>query len=75
MKLQQAINKATAASIMHSERPGNRLFGLGSRFLMHDEYISLDESLERTRAITEDDIAAAARKYLSNPPKEILAIG
>ena len=73
-ELSQAINKATAASIMHSERPGNRLFGIGSRFLIHDEYISLDESLERIRAVTQDDVAAAATRYLTAPAKEILAI-
>ena len=39
---------------MQSERPSNRLFGLGSRWLTCGEYISTDETLKRLRALDVD---------------------
>ena len=74
-ELSQAINKTTAGYIMQSERPGNRLFSLGSRFLMHGDYVDLDQSLANIRAVNTDDVASAAAKYLSQPGTQILASG
>lgn len=73
-ELRQAVNKATAGCIMQSERPGNRLFGLGSRWLTCNEYISTDDTLDRLKSISVDDVSVAARKYLSEPTKEVLAV-
>lgn len=72
-ELDQAINKACAASIMQSERPGNRLFGLGSRWLTTGQYISTDDSLARLRAVTVDQVSAAAAKYLTTGGTEVIA--
>ncbi len=74
-ELQQAINKARAGCIMQSERPGNRLFGLGSRWLMCDDYVSIDETLDRLRALTIESVSEAATKYLTAPSESVLVIG
>ena len=72
-ELSQAVNKATAGCIMQSERPSNRLFGLGSRWLACDEYICTDETLDRLRALTTADVSAAAAKYLRGAATEVVA--
>ncbi len=72
-ELTQSVNKATAAAIMQSERPSNRLFGLGGRWLTCGEYISTDETLARLRELTVDSVSQAAAKYLVEPPVEIVA--
>lgn len=73
-ELEQAINKTVAGCIMQSERPSNRLFGLGTRWLTRGEYISVDDLLERYRNVTVDHLARAARDYLSEPPTTVLAV-
>ncbi|MCC9600095.1 insulinase family protein [Stieleria sp. JC731] len=72
-ELNQAINKTTAGYIMQSERPSNRLFSIGSRTLMHDQYMSLDDSLEKVRAVDPESISRVAQKYLSAPALEVIA--
>lgn len=70
-ELAQSINKATAGYIMQSERPANRLFGLGSRWLTCGQYVSTDDTLDRLRALDVDAVSQAAAKYLIEQPKEI----
>lgn len=72
-ELSQAINKAAAACIMQSERPSNRLFGIGSRWLTRGQYVSTDEKLERIRSLTVDAVSEAARRYLTGDATEIIA--
>ncbi|MEO1614274.1 MAG: pitrilysin family protein [Planctomycetota bacterium] len=72
-ELEQAINKTTAGYIMQSERPSNRLFSIGSRMLMHEDYVNLDESLERIRSVTREQVAEVARQYLTERPTEVTA--
>jgi len=72
-ELQQALNKATAGCIMQSERPSNRLFGLGSRWLTCNEYISTDDMLDKLRALTVDEVSQAAKRYLTQSGEEIVA--
>lgn len=71
-ELDQVINKATASAIMRSERPGNRLFGLGSRYLISGEYHSLDMTIERLKSLTTEDVHQAAKKYLVGKPIEVI---
>ncbi|TWT92669.1 M16 family metallopeptidase [Stieleria varia] len=73
-ELKQVMNKASAAMIMQSERPSNRLFGLGSRWLTHREHIGFDESLERLRAVDAEAIVRAAKTYLAQTPTDIQAV-
>jgi predicted Zn-dependent peptidase len=72
-ELTQAINKAAASCIMQSERPSNRLFGLGSRWLTRGIYISLDDKLQQIRGLTIDDVSKAAAKYLSSESIDVVA--
>ncbi|MCO8124140.1 insulinase family protein [Stieleria sp. TO1_6] len=72
-ELSQAINKTTAGYIMQSERPSNRLFSVGSRFLMHNDYVDLDQSLANIRAVDQAAIAEIAQRYLGTDATEVLA--
>jgi len=71
--LQQTLSKATAGAIMQSERPSNRLFGIGSRWLTCGEYLSTDDALNCLRSITLEDVEKAAKKYLTADTTEIVA--
>lgn len=72
-ELSQVINKATAGCIMQSERSSSRLFSLGSRWLTNNEYLSIDDNLDRLRALTVDSVSKAAKDYLTGEQIEILA--
>ncbi len=72
-ELVQAINKAAAGCIMQSERPSNRLFGIGSRWLTRSEYTSTDDKLDRIRSLTVDDVSKAAETYLQGEAIEVVA--
>lgn len=73
-ELDQAINKAVAGCIMQSERPSNRLFSLGSRWLMCDEYFSTDDLLDRFRRLELSAVNDAAQTYLSDESTDVLAM-
>jgi predicted Zn-dependent peptidase len=72
-ELGQAINKTTAGYIMQSERPSNRLFSIGSRFLMHEDYVDLDQSLARIRAVDQETISRVSKQFLVDGQIEIVA--
>ena len=74
-ELGQAISKATAGCIMQSERPGNRLFGLGTRWLVCNQYASTDDLLDAYRRVDAAAIADASKRYLSGQLTDVLAIG
>lgn len=65
-ELNQTINKAAAGIIMQSERPSNRLFGLGSRWLTSGKYLSTDEQLDFIKETTIDDVVTAAKNYFED---------
>lgn len=73
-ELGQVINKASAAIVMQSERPSNRLFGLGSRWLTHREYMSIDDVLDEIRGVDEEAVIAAAKNYLAESPTDIQTV-
>ena len=73
-ELKQTLSKATAGAIMQSERPSNRLFGIGSRWLTCGEYLSTDDALDCLRKITVEDVDKAAKKYLTTDVTEIIAV-
>ncbi|TWU40923.1 M16 family metallopeptidase [Novipirellula artificiosorum] len=72
-ELQQATNKATAACIMQSERPSNRLFSVGSRWLTYGQYVSTDDLLNQFRAIDLTAVSKAANAYLNESSTEVVA--
>lgn len=75
-ELNQTLNKASAGIIMQSERPSNRLFGLGSRWLTKRQYLSTDERLEKIKRVTIGDVANAAKNYFQNTSHiEVVASG
>lgn len=75
-ELNQTLNKASAGIIMQSERPSNRLFGLGSRWLTKGQYLSTDERLEKIKRVTIGDVANAAKNYFQNTSHiEVIASG
>lgn len=75
-ELNQTLNKASAGIIMQSERPSNRLFGLGSRWLTKGQYLSTDERLEKIKRVTIGDVANAAKNYFQNTSHiEVVASG
>ncbi len=73
-ELSQAKNKTIASCIMQSDRPSNRLFGVGNGLQMRDEYVDLDEMLDRYRKVTLADIAKAAKESLVPSPTETFAL-
>ena len=74
-ELAQVINKASAGCIMQSERPSNRLFGVGSRWLTCGEYHSTDDSLANLKAVDVEAASTAAKRYLTATERtEILAV-
>ncbi|TWT81069.1 Protease 3 precursor [Planctomycetes bacterium CA13] len=72
-ELEQAKNKAMARCIMQSERPSNRLFSVGSRYLTQQNYVSTDELLERFKSIDEQMIGRVAKEYLLESPTQVIA--
>ena len=73
-ELEQTVAKGVAGVIMSSERPSNRLFGLGSRYLDHGQYISIDDAIERIRELRVEDIDRAAAKILNRSTETIRVI-
>lgn len=73
-ELSRAKNKTIASCIMQSDRPSNRLFGVGNGWQMRGEYVELDTMLDRYRNVTLDDIAHAAQQSLAPAPSETYAL-
>jgi len=73
-ELMRAKNKTTASMIMASDRPSNRLFGVGNGWQMRGEYVELDEMLARYQIVTIADVALAARQSLEPGPMETFAL-
>jgi len=72
-ELKQVINKTVAGVIMASERPSQRLFSMGSRWLCCREHLALDELLDAYRGVTVDAIGRVAKEYLLTEPTEVIA--
>ncbi len=73
-ELSRAKNKTLAACIMQSDRPSNRLFGVGNGWQMRGEYVELEAMLDRYRQVTITEVATAAKESLSPAPTETYAL-
>ncbi|MGV3484459.1 MAG: M16 family metallopeptidase [Planctomycetaceae bacterium] len=73
-ELTRAKNKTIASCIMQSDRPSNRLFGVGNGWQMRGEYVDLDTMLDRYRQVSMADIAQAAKESLEPAPTETYAM-
>ena len=72
-ELKQSVSKATASCIMQSERPSNRLFSVGSRWLVSGAYVSTDELLEAFGKVKQESVSAAAHAYLNRDTSDVIA--
>ncbi len=73
-ELVQAKNKTIASCIMQSDRPSNRLFGVGNGWQMRGEYVDLETMLDRYRRVSLADVALVAKKSFAKPPTETFAV-
>lgn len=62
-ELQLAKNKVRARMVLGSERPQNRLFGVGLEWMVTGEYRTLEEDLARVEQVTGDDIRRLVREF------------
>ncbi|TWT56610.1 M16 family metallopeptidase [Allorhodopirellula solitaria] len=72
-ELDQVINRTVAGVIMSSERPAQRLFGLGSHWLCCREHLSTDDLLDSYRRVDIGQIETMARSYLCTDATEVIA--
>ncbi len=72
-ELDQMINRTVAGVIMGSERPSQRLFGLGNHWLCCREYLSTDELLDAYRRVDLTAIESVASRYLCSEVTEVIA--
>ena len=73
-ELSRAKNKTIASCIMQSDRPSNRLFGVGNGWQMRNEYVDLDTMLDRYRAVTVEKVMDAAKSSLGTAATETFAL-
>ena len=62
-ELELAQRKISAHIILGSEKPGNRLFAVGSKWLNGQPYESVAEAAQHYADVTLDQVNAVARKY------------
>ncbi len=62
-ELSQAKNKIAGHIVLRAERPGNRLFAVGTNWLHRREYKTVRDSLSAYQAVTIEEVAAVADKY------------
>lgn len=74
-ELQQAINKTAAGIVMQTDRPSNRLFSVGSGWLMRGEHVSVDQQLQRYRSVTVEAIAQLLDQFDLATTAEVHTVG
>ncbi len=62
-ELRRAVAKTSAHVVLQSERPGNRLFSLGSNWIQRRKYRTVKETVQAYQAVTKNDIEAMARRF------------
>ncbi|MBC8871308.1 MAG: insulinase family protein [Planctomycetes bacterium] len=62
-ELAQAKSKILSHIVLQSERPGNRMFSVGSNWLQRREYRTVREILDSYEAVTVRDVVAVLEKY------------
>jgi predicted Zn-dependent peptidase len=66
-ELARAHGQLCGGLVLGLEDTGSRMSRLGKAELVHGEYVGLDESLRRLRAVTVDDVLALAADLLARP--------
>jgi predicted Zn-dependent peptidase len=62
-ELAQAKSKIRSQIVLQSERPGNRLFAVGSNWVARRKYRTVREVLESYDRVSVGDVAEVLRKY------------
>ncbi|MFN8080400.1 MAG: pitrilysin family protein [Kineosporiaceae bacterium] len=66
-ELERAHGQLCGSLVLGLEDTGSRMTRLGKAELVHGEFLTLEESLRRVRAVTADDVAALAADLASRP--------
>ena len=66
-ELARAHGQLCGGLVLGMEDTGSRMSRLGKAELVHGEYVGLDESLRRIRAVTADDVRALAADLAARP--------
>lgn len=62
-ELQRAKRKILTRTVLAGERPRNRLFGVGLRWLLFQSYLSVKEKLKLLDAVTVEDVNRLIQRY------------
>ncbi|MEM8495856.1 MAG: insulinase family protein, partial [Planctomycetota bacterium] len=66
-EVERAVNKLATLATLQGERPSGRMHGLGSRWLYHGRYRSLEEELAALQAVTPNDVASLLEAFPLSP--------
>lgn len=73
-ELERSIGQLSGGLVLGLEDSGSRMSRLGKAELVHGELLSLEESLERIRAVTADDVRDLAAD-LAARPRSVVRVG
>ncbi len=66
-EVERAVNKLATLATLQGERPSGRMHGLGSRWLYHGRYRSLEAELAALQAVTPGDVASLLSTFPLSP--------
>jgi len=73
-EVHRAVNKLVTRATLQGERPSGRMQALGSKWLVHGRYVSLDEELDHLLAVTADDVRTVLNRY-TLMPRTVVTLG
>jgi predicted Zn-dependent peptidase len=73
-ELARAKGSVTGGLVLGLEDSGSRMTRLGRAELVHGEFVNLDETLRRVRAVTADDVRVLAAE-LAARPRSLAVVG
>ncbi|GMA26453.1 hypothetical protein GCM10025864_42120 [Luteimicrobium album] len=73
-ELQRSVGQLSGGLVLGLEDSGSRMSRLGKAELVYGELMTLEESLERIRAVTADDVRELAAD-LASRPRSVVRVG
>lgn len=73
-ELERSLGQLAGGLVLGMEDTGSRMSRLGKAELVHGELLSIDESLERIRAVTAADVQELAAE-LASRPRSVVRVG
>ncbi len=73
-ELERSIGQLSGGLVLGMEDTGSRMSRLGKAELVHGQLLSIDESLERVRAVTVHDVQELAAE-LASRPRSVVRVG